>query len=122
MAVVQVGLGISTLLMYVPVHLAATHQAGSLVLMTFLVQLVHSLGYVKHAPTTPASAVGGPAKAVAGAALVLGSASMAASGLAPRAVAPYVSRVIAPMSRGPLQQAGTAGSRLLSTGPWSKKL
>jgi len=28
MAVVQVGLGISTLLMYVPVHLAATHQVN----------------------------------------------------------------------------------------------
>ncbi len=89
--------------------------------MTFLVQLVHSLGYVKHAPVNPASGAGGPVKAAAGAALVLGSASMAASNLAPRAVVPYVSRVITPMAKGPLQQAGTAGSRLLSTGPWSKK-
>ena len=97
-------------------------QAGSLVLMTFLVQLVHSLGYVKHAPVAPAAVAGGPIKAAAGAALVLGSASMAASSLAPRAVVPYVSRVITPMARGPLQQAGTAGSRLLSSGPWSKKL
>lgn len=94
-----------------------------MVLLTFLVQLVHSLGFVKHAPIASIPAAGGPAKAAAGAALVLGSASMAAAGsLAPRAVVPYVSRVAVPMGKGPLQQAGTAGSRLLSAGPWTKKL
>lgn len=93
-------------------------QAGSLVLLTFLTQLVHSLGFVKHAPA--AGSVTGPAKAVAGAAIVLGTAS-AAGGLAPRAVMPYVNRVIVPLGKGPLQQASTAGSRLLSSGPWTKK-
>lgn len=91
-------------------------------LLTFLTQLVHSLGFVKHAPTS-GSGVAGPVKAVAGAAIVLGGASAAGS-LAPRAV-PYVTRVIAPMSKGPLQQAGTAAgtasSRLISSGPWAKK-
>ena len=61
--------------------------------------------------------------AVAGAAIVLGGASAAGS-LAPRAV-PYVTRAIAPMGKGPLQQVGTvtgtASSRLLSSGPWAKK-
>lgn len=47
MVVVQVGLGISTLLMYVPIPLAAAHQAGSLVLLTFSTGLVHSLGFAK---------------------------------------------------------------------------
>merc|ERR1719498_1650056 len=55
MVVAQVALGITTLLMYVPLHVAATHQIGSLVLLTFLTQLVHSLGFVKHAPTAVAS-------------------------------------------------------------------
>eukprot|EP01034_Spumella_vulgaris_P025595 gene25595-32067_t len=44
----QVALGISTLLMYVPVPLAAVHQAGSLVLLTFITGLVHSLGFARH--------------------------------------------------------------------------
>lgn len=35
MAVLQVTLGISTLIYMVPTHLAATHQAGSLMLLTF---------------------------------------------------------------------------------------
>ena len=91
-------------------------------LLTFLTQLVHSLGFVKHA-SAGGSGVAGPAKAVAGAAIVLGGASAAGS-LAPRAV-PYVTRAIAPMGKGPLQQAGTvtgtASSRLLSSGPWAKK-
>ena len=34
MAFLQVALGISTLVYLVPIHLAATHQAGSLVLLT----------------------------------------------------------------------------------------
>lgn len=39
MAVVQVGLGISTLLMYVPVHLAATHQVNDGDIFPFLEKL-----------------------------------------------------------------------------------
>jgi cytochrome c oxidase assembly protein subunit 15 len=43
MALVQVGLGIGTLLMYVPVWLATTHQAGALSLLTLSVWLTHEL-------------------------------------------------------------------------------
>jgi len=39
MLVIQLGLGISTLLMHVPVALAATHQGGALVLLTLAVLL-----------------------------------------------------------------------------------
>jgi cytochrome c oxidase assembly protein subunit 15 len=39
----QVGLGISTLLFHVPVALAATHQAGALVLLTLSLLLNHEL-------------------------------------------------------------------------------
>ncbi|KZT41142.1 cytochrome oxidase assembly, partial [Sistotremastrum suecicum HHB10207 ss-3] len=39
----QVVLGISTLLMLVPVHLAATHQAGSVILLTTLLGVLSSL-------------------------------------------------------------------------------
>ncbi|MBF0562365.1 MAG: COX15/CtaA family protein [Alphaproteobacteria bacterium] len=41
MAVVQLGLGIATLLLVVPVGLAATHQAGALVLLTLGIWLIH---------------------------------------------------------------------------------
>ena len=43
MAVVQIALGISTLLLVVPVALAAAHQAGALVLYSLAVWLVHEL-------------------------------------------------------------------------------
>lgn len=49
MSIVQVGLGISTLLLYVPVPLAAVHQAGSLALLTFITCFVHSLKYTRFA-------------------------------------------------------------------------
>ena len=42
-AVAQAGLGIATLLLYVPVWLAALHQAGALVLFTLALLVVHSL-------------------------------------------------------------------------------
>jgi cytochrome c oxidase assembly protein subunit 15 len=42
-AVLQVTLGISTLLLYVPVALAAAHQAGALLLLTALLFLNHRL-------------------------------------------------------------------------------
>jgi cytochrome c oxidase assembly protein subunit 15 len=48
MVLVQVGLGISTLLMYVPTELAAAHQAGAIVLLTMLTGLVHTLGFSKY--------------------------------------------------------------------------
>ncbi|CAL8115362.1 unnamed protein product [Orchesella dallaii] len=42
-AVAQVTLGITTLLLYVPTHLAATHQSGSLVLLSLAIWLTHEL-------------------------------------------------------------------------------
>ena len=43
MAVMQIALGITTLLLVVPVALAAAHQAGALVLYTMAVWLAHEL-------------------------------------------------------------------------------
>ncbi|GAB1603931.1 cytochrome c oxidase assembly protein COX15 homolog [Argonauta hians] len=43
MAFLQIGLGVSTLLSYVQTHLAATHQSGSLVLLSFATWLSHEL-------------------------------------------------------------------------------
>ncbi|XP_042444659.1 cytochrome c oxidase assembly protein COX15-like isoform X2 [Zingiber officinale] len=43
MAALQVTLGISTLLSYVPVSLASAHQAGALTLMTLMIILTHTL-------------------------------------------------------------------------------
>ncbi|GAA5824279.1 hypothetical protein JCM5353_007005, partial [Sporobolomyces roseus] len=43
MSILQVALGISTLLYLVPTHLAATHQAGSLVLLTLMLGVGASL-------------------------------------------------------------------------------
>jgi heme a synthase len=42
-AVVQVGLGISTLLMHVPIALASAHQGGAVVLLTFVLIVNHRL-------------------------------------------------------------------------------
>lgn len=46
----QVLLGISTLLTYVPVPLAASHQSGSLALLTFAIWLTHELKFLKVIP------------------------------------------------------------------------
>jgi len=43
MSLLQVALGISTLLYLVPTHLAATHQAGSLVLLSLVLAAGASL-------------------------------------------------------------------------------
>lgn len=43
MSLVQVSLGIATLLLYVPVSLAALHQSGSLALLSFAVWLANEL-------------------------------------------------------------------------------
>lgn len=43
MAALQVTLGISTLLMYVPVSLGAAHQAGALTLFSIVLTLVHAV-------------------------------------------------------------------------------
>eukprot|EP01041_Mallomonas_annulata_P003520 gene3521-7005_t len=47
MSIVQVGLGITTLLLYVPIPLAVIHQAGSLTLLTITTALIHSLRFAK---------------------------------------------------------------------------
>mmetsp|Transcript_35220 Transcript_35220/g.65686 ORF Transcript_35220/g.65686 Transcript_35220/m.65686 type:complete len:419 (+) Transcript_35220:59-1315(+) len=44
----QVALGISTLLLYVPIELAALHQFGSLCLLTCSIVLAHSLKFSKY--------------------------------------------------------------------------
>ncbi|PNX71001.1 cytochrome c oxidase assembly protein cox15-like protein, partial [Trifolium pratense] len=43
MASLQVTLGISTLLSYVPVSLGTAHQAGALTLLTFMLLLNHTV-------------------------------------------------------------------------------
>ncbi len=43
MIIIQLALGISTLLLQVPVWLGASHQAGALVLLTFMLMNVHAL-------------------------------------------------------------------------------
>ena len=43
MSIMQVTLGISTLLLYVPVSLAAVHQSGSLALLSFAIWLCTEL-------------------------------------------------------------------------------
>lgn len=48
MAFTQVGLGISTLLHYVPLHLASAHQLGSVLLLTFTTFLASSLRFSKY--------------------------------------------------------------------------
>ncbi|XP_065078283.1 heme A synthase COX15 [Ochlerotatus camptorhynchus] len=46
----QVMLGITTLLTYVPVPLAASHQSGSLLLLSFAIWLTHEMKLVKRLP------------------------------------------------------------------------
>lgn len=47
LACFQLSLGVSTLLLYVPKHLAATHQSGALALLTSSLWLSHELKFVK---------------------------------------------------------------------------
>lgn len=46
----QVGLGIATLLTYVPTPLAASHQSGSLVLLSLAIWLTHEIKLLKYIP------------------------------------------------------------------------
>lgn len=50
MGLIQVGLGITTLLTYVPVPIAATHQSGSLILLSIAIWLSHELKLLKYIP------------------------------------------------------------------------
>ncbi len=54
MLVVQIGLGIGTLLWVVPLPLAAAHQAGALLLFTCALMASHALGQVKNEETAEA--------------------------------------------------------------------
>uniref|UniRef100_A0A8D8LTK6 Cytochrome c oxidase assembly protein COX15 homolog n=1 Tax=Cacopsylla melanoneura TaxID=428564 RepID=A0A8D8LTK6_9HEMI len=47
MAYMQVALGITTLLTYVPVSIAALHQSGSLVLLSMAIWLSHEMKHIK---------------------------------------------------------------------------
>jgi len=47
MSVAQVTLGVTAILNYVPIEIAAAHQAGSLVLLTMVTGLAHSLRFSK---------------------------------------------------------------------------
>ncbi|KAG9448795.1 hypothetical protein H6P81_008760 [Aristolochia fimbriata] len=58
MAALQVTLGISTLLSYVPVSLASAHQAGAMTLMTLMILLTHTVrkpspAFLKSLPSLP---------------------------------------------------------------------
>lgn len=46
----QVGLGIATLIMFVPTSIAALHQSGSLLTLSFAIWLTHELKHVKKIP------------------------------------------------------------------------
>ncbi|KAK7868339.1 hypothetical protein R5R35_013640 [Gryllus longicercus] len=46
----QVALGITTLLTYVPVSIAASHQSGSLILLSLAVWLTHEIKFMKRLP------------------------------------------------------------------------
>lgn len=50
MAYLQVTLGITTLLTYVPTPIAATHQSGSLILLSIAIWLSHELKFLKYIP------------------------------------------------------------------------
>jgi len=47
MSIVQVGLGITAILQYVPIEIAAIHQFGSLTLLTLVTGLAHSMKFTK---------------------------------------------------------------------------
>eukprot|EP01038_Epipyxis_sp_PR26KG_P008279 gene8279-11207_t len=56
MMVIQVTLGLSTLLLYVPIQLAVLHQAGSLTLLTFITVLIHTLRFSRY-PSSSISSI-----------------------------------------------------------------
>ena len=47
MVLLQVGLGLTTLLLHVPIPLAALHQAGALVLLGLLVRQIHAMHHTQ---------------------------------------------------------------------------
>lgn len=63
LAAVQVALGISTLLLVVPVPLAAAHQAGALMLFSAALWTAHALRRATPAPGGPEAALASPASA-----------------------------------------------------------
>jgi len=71
MVTAQAALGISTLLMYVPIELAACHQAGSLVLLSFATLGAHSLRAVPLAAGAPIAAAAAGGAMAGGAGMVL---------------------------------------------------
>lgn len=79
----QVALGISTLMLYVPVPLAAAHQGGALALLTAAIYTLHGINQVaKHRVIAPAAAAVAGAAAPAAAAAVPNKAKAAAAAAA----------------------------------------
>jgi heme a synthase len=72
----QVVLGVSTLMLYVPVSLGAAHQGGAMVLLTGAINLLHA---ISQAVKAPAAAAAGGVEAAAVKAAVRTPAAMAAS-------------------------------------------
>lgn len=70
----QVSLGIATLLAYVPLELAAAHQAGSLVLLSSATWMLRSLGFASQA------ALRAPAAPMMAPGMAFGAASIAGAG------------------------------------------
>ena len=64
MAWLQASLGVSTLLLYVPVPLASLHQCGSIALLSCMIVLGHTLGGSRAAPLIRAAAAAGRRKAM----------------------------------------------------------
>lgn len=82
MAGVQVGLGISTLLMHVPVPLASLHQMGSLTLLTFSFWFVHTLLPLPVRASLLAARAAAAARASSGATKAVGTSSASILALA----------------------------------------
>jgi cytochrome c oxidase assembly protein subunit 15 len=53
MALAQAGLGIATLLLVVPVSIAAAHQAGAMMLLTLGLWTAHELGLSRRSLPAP---------------------------------------------------------------------
>ena len=76
---VQVGLGVSTLLLYVPIELAAAHQLGSLALLSFTTAAAHSLRVVPFQFSLPITFAAGVGGAIAAPAMVIAGSTVASA-------------------------------------------
>lgn len=58
MSIMQASLGISAILLYVPIEIAAVHQFGSLVLLSSVTALAHSLKFARMLPLVSGTGAG----------------------------------------------------------------